>query len=151
VTVPRQSVVVSKALAERLAAGLGHPLVEVLASVQTRGSPNIGGHEDLISFGATVAAAQRAYAQAGITAADVDVVELHDCFSMAEIVDSEDLGLVPRGQGLLGPGGPHRRGRGDSDQSQRRPAGRRATRWAPPGWARSSRSCVNCATIIPIR
>jgi acetyl-CoA C-acetyltransferase len=26
-------------------------------------------------------------------------VELHDCFSIAEIVDSEDLGIVPRGQG----------------------------------------------------
>jgi acetyl-CoA C-acetyltransferase len=70
-----------------------------LATVQTRGASRIGGHADLCSFDATVAAAQRAYAMAGIHAADVDVVELHDCFSMAEIVDSEDLGLVPRGQG----------------------------------------------------
>ena len=92
-------VIVSKALAQQLAGRLGHPLVEVLAAVQTRGSPNIGGHEDLVSFGATVAAAQRAYAEAGVTARDIDLVELHDCFSMAEIVDSEDLGLVPRGQG----------------------------------------------------
>jgi acetyl-CoA C-acetyltransferase len=73
--------------------------VDVLATVQTRGASRIGGHADLCSFDATVAAAQRAYAMAGIHAADVDVVELHDCFSMAEIVDSEDLGLVPRGQG----------------------------------------------------
>jgi acetyl-CoA C-acetyltransferase len=29
----------------------------------------------------------------------VDLVGLHDCFSIAEIVDSEDLGLIPRGQG----------------------------------------------------
>lgn len=93
------AVVVSKALAQRLAARLQHPLVEVLAAVQTRGSPNIGGHADLISFEATVAAAQRAYAQAGVTAQDIDLVELHDCFSIAEVIDSEDLGLVPRGQG----------------------------------------------------
>jgi acetyl-CoA C-acetyltransferase len=73
--------------------------VDVLATVQTRGSSRIGGHADLCSFDATVVAAQRAYAMAGVRAADVDVVELHDCFSMAEIVDSEDLGLVPRGQG----------------------------------------------------
>ncbi len=92
-------VVVSKALADRIAAGLQHPLVQVLATAQTRGSPHIGGHADLISFDATVAAAQRAYAQAGVTAKDIDLVELHDCFSIAEVIDSEDLGLVPRGQG----------------------------------------------------
>lgn len=92
-------VVVSKALAQRLAGRLKHPLVEVLAAVQTRGSPRVGGHADLISFEATVAAAERAYAQAGVSADDIDVVELHDCFSIAEVIDSEDLGLVPRGQG----------------------------------------------------
>lgn len=75
--------------------------VEVLASVQTRGAARIAGHPDLCSFDATVAAAQRAYAMAGVSAADVDVVELHDCFSIAEIVDSEDLGLVPRGEGAI--------------------------------------------------
>lgn len=92
-------VVVSKALADRIARGLSHPLVQVLATAQTRGSPHIGGHADLISFDATVAAAQRAYQQAGVTARDIDLVELHDCFSIAEVIDSEDLGLVPRGQG----------------------------------------------------
>ncbi len=46
-----------------------------------------------------MAAAAQAYETAGISAYDVDFVELHDCFSIAEIVDSEDLGLVPRGQG----------------------------------------------------
>lgn len=75
--------------------------VEVLASVQTRGSARIAGHPDLCSFDATVSAAQRAYAMAGINARDVDVVELHDCFSIAEIVDSEDLGIVPRGEGAI--------------------------------------------------
>jgi acetyl-CoA C-acetyltransferase len=74
---------------------------QVLASVQTRGSARIAGHPDLCSFDATVSAAQRAYAMAGISAQDVDVVELHDCFSIAEIVDSEDLGIVPRGEGAI--------------------------------------------------
>jgi acetyl-CoA C-acetyltransferase len=50
-------------------------------------------------FEATVCAAQRAYAAAGLTARDLDFVELHDCFSIAEIIDAEDLGIVPRGQG----------------------------------------------------
>jgi acetyl-CoA C-acetyltransferase len=38
---------------------------------------------------------------AGVSAKDIDFVELHDCFSMAEIIDSEDLGLVPRGKGAV--------------------------------------------------
>jgi acetyl-CoA C-acetyltransferase len=54
--------------------------------------------EDLTSFVATRTAAAAAYAGAGIAPGDVDVVELHDCFTIAEIVDCEDLGLLPRGE-----------------------------------------------------
>ncbi len=75
--------------------------VDILAAIQTRGSSRIAGHPDLCSFEATVSAAQRAYQAAGIVPADVDVVELHDCFSIAEVIDSEDLGLVPRGEGAV--------------------------------------------------
>lgn len=73
--------------------------IDVLASVQTRGSPRIAGHRDIVSFDATVKAAEFAYRAAGLAPKDIDFVELHDCFSMAEIIDSEDLGLVPRGMG----------------------------------------------------
>lgn len=73
--------------------------IDVVASVQTRGPPHLAGHPDLSTFEATVCAAQRAYAAAGLTARDLDFVELHDCFSIAEIIDAEDLGIVPRGQG----------------------------------------------------
>ena len=48
-------------------------------------------------------AAKRAYEMAGIGPKDLDFVELHDCFSIAEIIDSEDLGLMPRGHGGGGP------------------------------------------------
>ena len=81
------------------ARGSGRLPVDVLASVQTRGAARIAGHADLCSFEATVAAARRAYDAAGIAPGDVDLVELHDCFSIAEVIDSEDLGLVPRGAG----------------------------------------------------
>ena len=77
----------------------GHPKVKVLASAQTSGSPRIANHPDLCSFEATVSAARRAYDQSGLTHKDIDLVELHDCFSIAEVIDSEDLGLVPRGEG----------------------------------------------------
>ncbi|QRG09328.1 thiolase domain-containing protein [Xanthobacter dioxanivorans] len=84
--------------ADRLADVVPQP-VEVIASAQARGSARIAGHPDLCTFEATVAAAQGAYRQAGIDPAEVSFVELHDCFSIAEIIDSEDLGLIPRGQG----------------------------------------------------
>ena len=70
-----------------------------MASVQTSGSARIAQHPDLCSFDATVLAAQQAYQQSGLQPANIDLVELHDCFSIAEIIDSEDLGLVPRGEG----------------------------------------------------
>ncbi len=81
------------------AAPLGGVRVDVAATVQTRGAPRIAGHPDLCSFEATVQAARRAYEVSGLGPSDVDVVELHDCFSIAEVLDAEDLGLVPRGAG----------------------------------------------------
>ena len=75
--------------------------IHVLATAQTRGSARIAGHPDLCTFEATVHAARRAYEMAGRSAEDIDFAELHDCFSIAEILDSEDLGIVPRGQGHI--------------------------------------------------
>ena len=55
---------------------------------------------------------QRAFAQAGITPADVDVVELYDAFSINTIMFLEDLGFCKKGEGgdfvasgVTGPGG----------------------------------------------
>ena len=84
---------------ERLLANNGQPKIKILASAQTSGSPRIANHPDLCSFEATVTAARKAYELSGLQPKDIDLVELHDCFSIAEIIDSEDLGLVPRGQG----------------------------------------------------
>ena len=36
---------------------------------------------------------------AGVTARNIEFAEVHDCFTIAEIVAIEDLGFVPRGQG----------------------------------------------------
>ncbi len=44
-------------------------------------------------------AAQDAYAMAGIGPADIDVAEVHDCFSISEIIIMEELGFVPKGEG----------------------------------------------------
>jgi acetyl-CoA C-acetyltransferase len=46
-----------------------------------------------------VSAAQKAYKTAGITPKDVNLAEVHDCFTIAEIVVSEDLGFFEKGCG----------------------------------------------------
>jgi len=54
---------------------------------------------DLTSFGCAVEAAEQAYKMAGVSAADIDVAEVHDCFTITEIINYEDLGFCHRGQG----------------------------------------------------
>lgn len=44
-------------------------------------------------------AGQEAYRLAGIGPEDIDLVEMHDCFTIAEIVRLEGLGVLPRGEG----------------------------------------------------
>lgn len=48
---------------------------------------------------ATVAASREAYRQAGTSAKEVDLAEVHDCFTPSEIVACEDLGFCEKGQG----------------------------------------------------
>ena len=71
--------------------------VRILASGQGSGPVALSGMDDLTSFPATVRAASEAFGQAEIGPGDVDVAEVHDCFTIAELVATEDLGLVPRG------------------------------------------------------
>lgn len=54
--------------------------------------------EDLTSLKAATAAARKAYREAGISAQDIDVAEVHDCFTIAEIIAMEDLSFYPRGR-----------------------------------------------------
>ena len=55
--------------------------------------------EDLTFLNATAKAAEAAYKMAGVGPKDIDLVEVHDCFTIAEILVIEALGLVERGQG----------------------------------------------------
>jgi acetyl-CoA C-acetyltransferase len=55
--------------------------------------------DDITTFPAVRAAAQMAYRMAGVRPADINVAELHDCFTIAEIIALEDLGFVDRGCG----------------------------------------------------
>jgi acetyl-CoA C-acetyltransferase len=51
---------------------------------------------DMTTFPATIKAAKAAYAMAGVTPAEIQVAEVHDCFSAIELISYEDLGFVPR-------------------------------------------------------
>jgi acetyl-CoA C-acetyltransferase len=55
--------------------------------------------EDMTRLPAVEESGKRALKMAGKTPADVDLAEVHDCFTIAEICVIEDLGLVPRGEG----------------------------------------------------
>jgi acetyl-CoA C-acetyltransferase len=49
----------------------------------------------------TQEAAKRAYAEAGISAHDLSMTEVHDCFSVTELVTMEDLGLSAEGSAIF--------------------------------------------------
>jgi acetyl-CoA C-acetyltransferase len=73
--------------------------VWVLASAAASDSMLMSDKRDLARVPATERAAAAAYRQAGLGPTDVDVVELHDCFTIAEIVATEGLGLFEPGAG----------------------------------------------------
>jgi acetyl-CoA C-acetyltransferase len=54
---------------------------------------------DLTGLPSAEDAARQAYEQAGVTAADIQVAEVHDCFTIAEIMAYEDLGFCGKGEG----------------------------------------------------
>ena len=59
----------------------------------------MSGRESLTGLACAREAAQQAYKMAGITPQDVDVAEVHDCFTIAEMMAYEDLGFAKPGEG----------------------------------------------------
>ncbi|MCD6560879.1 MAG: thiolase family protein [Deltaproteobacteria bacterium] len=56
-------------------------------------------NKDMTTFNSDRASGKEAYEMAGLGPKDIDVAEVHDCFSIAEILHYEDLGFCPRGEG----------------------------------------------------
>ncbi len=71
----------------------------VLSVVQTSDHVALDSKRDITVFPAVKLAAERAYAMAGVGPGDINLAELHDCFTIAEIVASEDLGFAAKGEG----------------------------------------------------
>jgi len=59
----------------------------------------LAGRESLTSLRSASEAAKQAYEMAGIGAQDIDVAEVHDCFTISEILAYEDLGFAKPGEG----------------------------------------------------
>jgi acetyl-CoA C-acetyltransferase len=54
---------------------------------------------NILDFEGCTVAWQRALATAGVTLSDLSFVETHDCFTIAELIEYEAMGLAPKGQG----------------------------------------------------
>lgn len=61
--------------------------------------PGVFQREDLTALRAVKKAGEEAYRSAGVTLRDIDVMEVHDAFTIAEIIVYEMLGLAERGKG----------------------------------------------------
>jgi acetyl-CoA C-acetyltransferase len=77
----------------------GRPFIEVIGSGRGASPAAVQGRDDITTIPSTVAAANQAYKMAGITAKDIDFAEVHDCFTIAELIDIEDLGFFKKGAG----------------------------------------------------
>lgn len=74
--------------------------VQVIGSGRGGSPAALQGREHMTTIPSTKLAAEAAYKMAGITAKDVDFAEVHDCFTIAEVVDTEDLGFFEKGKGV---------------------------------------------------
>ena len=73
--------------------------VRILGIAQTSDHVALDEKDDITTFRAVTEAARKAYEMAGVTARDIQFAEVHDCFTIAEIVATEDLGFVKKGEG----------------------------------------------------
>jgi len=63
------------------------------------GTANMSKRKDYVGLEASVLASKRAYKAAGVAPDQIDFAEVHDCFTIAEIMAYEDIGLCNKGEG----------------------------------------------------
>ena len=74
--------------------------IEVIGSGRGGSPAALQGREHITTIPSTKIAAQAAYKMAGVTPKDIDFAEVHDCFTIAELVDTEDLGFFEKGEAV---------------------------------------------------
>jgi len=82
----------------------GQEAVWISGTGYATGTANLSKRDDFTGLDAARKAAQQAYAKAGIDperpASQLDLAEVHDCFTIAEIMAYEDLGFAKKGEGV---------------------------------------------------
>ena len=73
--------------------------IEIVASAQASDKLSLHSRESITRLDATMIAAKKAYAQANVEPKDIKVAEVHDCFTIAELMAIEDLGFCRKGEG----------------------------------------------------
>jgi len=73
--------------------------IYVKASAHASGTIALHDRKDITTIDSTKIAAKKAYEMANLTSKDIDIVEVHDCFSINGILAIEDLGFVKKGEG----------------------------------------------------
>jgi len=73
--------------------------IKVLATSQASDTLSLATRESPIRFDATIVAARRAFEMAGLGPKDVQLAEVHDSYTISEILAIEDLGFFPKGKG----------------------------------------------------
>ncbi len=82
-----------------IAKTLGRPYVTIKGSGHATDGIALHNRDDVSRIPVVNIAGQQAYGHAGVTAADIDFCEVHDCFTIAEIVCTEELGFFEPGKG----------------------------------------------------
>ncbi len=85
-------------VSEELAAKFTDEPIFVVGSAQASDGA-LAERSSLSEVPAAAKASKRAYEMAGLTPEDIDFAEVHDCFTIAEIMATEDLGFFARGEG----------------------------------------------------
>jgi len=73
--------------------------VRVLGIAQASDNVALDEKEDITTLRAVKISAEKAYKMAGLKPSDIQFAEVHDCFTIAEIIATEDLGFVKKGEG----------------------------------------------------
>ncbi len=78
---------------------LGKPIIKIIGTGHATDTIALAQRKDITWLEATYLAAQQAYAMSGKKPEDIDVLEVHDCFTIAEICVTEAVGYFERGKG----------------------------------------------------
>jgi len=82
-----------------MARKMGKPLIKIIGTGHATDTIQICQRKDMTWLEATYQAAKQAYAMADKKPEDIDFIEVHDCFTIAEICATEALGIVDKGKG----------------------------------------------------